>query len=166
MPIIKEAQDKLAKRIESRFWKMVKKGELSQCWLWQGGKNPAGYGRFYIYGNVMHFAHRLSYELAFGDIQPGMVVMHKCDNPSCVNPNHLEIATQEENMLDKHFKGRQRYPGFSNVGSSNPAAVIDESQAAKIREEYPSLSYAKLAGKYGISKSQVFRIVKGQSWKP
>lgn len=90
-----------------RFWSRVKRGD--GCWEWQGGSNQYGYGLFTRRGcdtKVTRVASRISWELAHGPIPQGMVVCHKCDNPPCVNPDHLFIGTHLDNMRDMVAKGR------------------------------------------------------------
>ena len=82
--------------IESRFWAKVVKGEEDECWPWLASKDSAGYGRLGINGRP-HLAHRVSYELHFGAIPVFQTIDHKCGNPSCVNPKHLQVATYKEN---------------------------------------------------------------------
>lgn len=80
------------------------------CWVWTGGKTIAGYGSCYMNGEYEK-AHRVSYRLNKGPIPEDMIVMHTCDNPSCVNPVHLKIGTQKDNMQDMIKKGRRRLGG-------------------------------------------------------
>jgi hypothetical protein len=90
---------------EERFWKKVNKTE--DCWLWLG--HLQRYGRFKPQGirnSPQVLAHRYSYELHFGPIPIGMNVLHKCDNPACVNPDHLFLGTQKDNVIDMMNKGR------------------------------------------------------------
>lgn len=93
--------------IESRFWSKVDKS--GDCWVWVAGKwssNPKlGYGQFWKDGS-MHKAYRVAWELTHGPIPPGAHVMHVCDNPPCVNPEHLVLGTHGANMADKKRKGR------------------------------------------------------------
>jgi len=92
--------------LSERFWKKVNKGSPSECWEWMAYKNPTGYGRV-SKGGKIEVAHRVAYELTYGAIPEGMVVMHRCDNPQCCNPGHLSLGTQKNNMWDCVSKGRR-----------------------------------------------------------
>ena len=98
--------------LSNRFWSMVDKLGPDDCWLWLGSKRSNGYGVLYIeeYGSRPG-VHRISWELHNGVIEDNKLVLHKCDNPSCVNPNHLYLGTQSDNMVDR-FK-RNRCPSTS-----------------------------------------------------
>ena len=95
--------------IIERFWPKVRKADGDGCWEWQASRMPKGYGRLGISG-VMVLAHRVSYELNIGPIQAGLFVLHKCDNPSCVRPDHLFLGTQADNVHDAKAKGRKFGP--------------------------------------------------------
>jgi hypothetical protein len=88
---------------EAKFWDRVVKSD--GCWLWGGGRSENGYGAFYWHGKQTG-AHRVAYELVHGSIASDMLVLHKCDNPPCVNPDHLFLGTPQDNMTDKTIKGR------------------------------------------------------------
>jgi len=96
--------------VAEKFWSKVKRSD--DCWEWQGGKSPLGYGRVRHEGKDW-FAHRVAYYLIYG-VHPGnLSVCHKCDNPPCVRPDHLFLGTRHDNMMDSARKGRnamQRYP--------------------------------------------------------
>ena len=90
-----------------RFWKYTAKADPDQCWLWTGYKSGSGYGSLKIDGK-QRSAHRLSWELAHGPVPDGLSVLHRCDNPICVNPGHLWLGTPRQNMEDMAAKGRGR----------------------------------------------------------
>lgn len=92
-----------------RFMDKVMPEPMSGCWLWTGCALPSGYGNFRD-GGGMTLAHRFAYGQFVGAIPSGGVVMHKCDTPCCVNPEHLSIGTHADNVADKVKKGRQRGP--------------------------------------------------------
>ncbi len=90
-----------------RFFEKIEK--TSSCWIWKGGKNEKGYGTFFVQSyKACVKAHRFSYEILIGKIPSGMCVLHRCDTPSCVNPDHLFIGTQQDNLADMRAKGRAR----------------------------------------------------------
>src|SRR5690606_16365400 len=101
----------------SRFLQSVAMGG-SECWYWNGFIDEAGYGRTLIAGE--NKAHRASYRLFKGDIPTGDKVLHSCDTRCCVNPDHLRLGTQAENVADMVEKGRQR--SVPHTGEENPMA--------------------------------------------
>jgi hypothetical protein len=96
------------------FWKYAGISDGDNCWLWHGLKDSYGYGVIDYRLNRTK-AHRLSFEMRFGMIPEGYVVRHKCDNPSCVNPLHLESGTQKENMQDASKRGRLNSKSLENL---------------------------------------------------
>lgn len=111
----------LKKSVEERFWKYVKK--TPKCWLWIGATctspRSAKRGIIRISKNPPHneFAHRVSYRIHFGEIPKGKLILHKCDNPPCVNPKHLFMGTQLDNVHDCMAKGRHRPHGVNQKPS-------------------------------------------------
>ena len=95
--------------VEERFWdKVAIAADDDGCWEWQAYKNPAGYGKIGVggRGKGIALAHRVSWELKFGQIPDGLCVCHVCDNPGCVRPGHLFLGTHKDNMTDMAKKGR------------------------------------------------------------
>jgi HNH endonuclease len=155
----------ITSRMSDRFWKKVKKGD--GCWLWTASTNPQGYGKFGVKiggKNKTAAAHRVSWLLTNGPIPDGKLLMHKCDNPLCVNPSHLELGTTFDNIRDMMAKGRRGYTGLQ--GSKNPKSKLSESQVSDIRAAFESgESRADIARRYGMNWGSVDNIVKGVYWK-
>lgn len=94
---------------QNRFWAKVDKGSDAECWEWTASRNSYGYGQLAVVlpsGKRPRLAHRLSWELHVGPIPEGMCILHRCDNPPCVNPSHLFIGTKADNYRDMRAKGR------------------------------------------------------------
>lgn len=100
------------KPIADRFWPKVRKGGWNECWIWTGATDANGYGRFQAVDSNgrwgARLAHRVAYELGNGTISNELGVCHRCDNPQCVNPDHLFLGSQATNMEDAKHKGRIR----------------------------------------------------------
>ena len=138
------------------------------CWIWDGTIMAVGYGCLRFGGRTgpLFLAHRLSYVLHKGRIKKGLCVLHRCDNRRCVNPKHLFLGTRTDNMLDKVRKGRQSFtPG--QKGEKSPNAKLSEPDVRTIRRTYcyRKHSFGALAKEFSMSKRQIMRIVKQQSWK-
>ena len=128
------------------------------CLLWSGGKNRQGYGKIWWRGKDGR-AHRAAWEKANGPIPKGLFVLHRCDNPSCINPAHLFLGTHAQNMADKVTKGRQR------PGALHGMAVISEQTAIRIKMLRGVLSSYKLSRHLPISRRTILDIQLGKRWK-
>ena len=91
--------------IRRKFWDYVCLKRVNDCWPWRGATNK-GYGEFSVGTSVHMLAHRFSYYMEHGSLPVDLVVRHKCDNPSCVNPHHLTLGTQADNIHDAMERGR------------------------------------------------------------
>lgn len=100
-----------------RFWAKVLIGKDDDCWIWRGARLPRGYGHI-TWRMKTESAHRVAWRIAFGDIPGDLHVLHRCDNPSCVNPNHLWLGTASDNIKDGVRKGRIIPPKRATSSSS------------------------------------------------
>ena len=107
--------------IHIRFWGFVSRGADSDCWIWNGAKDKHGYGRISTRRDESPAkAHRISYEMRYGPVPDGLFVCHRCDTPSCVNPEHLFAGTQKENMQDASKKNRFSEKSLLNLRPGAP----------------------------------------------
>ena len=136
------------------------------CWMWKGGTFGNGYGYLKVKGTSC-LAHRVSYELHKGEIPEGMVVRHTCDVPLCINPSHLLLGTQSDNMRDKVLRGRtSTRPVHVYLGESHPSAKLTESDVREIRVKHASgETQTALGHEYGVSSRQIGYIVHRKKWK-
>lgn len=148
------APDEIA-GLEARFWPKVDKRAADECWRWTGATSGQGYGYIRIARRCV-FAHRTSWALSVGLTHFGLGVLHTCDNPPCVNPAHLFLGTNTDNMRDKTAKGRQA------AGSRHGCAKLSEFDVAEIRRLDSSRAIARrdLAARYGVTKEAISYIVR------
>jgi len=171
---------------EFRFWSKVDQSTSDHCWQWCGSRNAAGYGNFFWQGRVQK-AHRVSVIISGRD-PTGFLVLHSCDNPSCVNPSHLRIGTQRENMRDMEERGRANratglrngqhtqphrraiglrsgaytHPEAVNKGIKNGRAKLTEDAVRKIRQS--SRTGPSLAAEYGVTTCLINLVKRRVIW--
>jgi DNA-binding transcriptional regulator YiaG len=142
-----------------RFWSKVDK-RPDECWNWEAARAKNGYGRFMLNGRN-RLAHVIAYELARGPIPSGLYVLHRCDNPPCVRPDHLFLGTLSDNTQDCLAKGR--WKANPRAGSRCHLAKLDEEKVKLILESADSTK--AVVRRFGISRAVVNSIRRGESWK-
>jgi HNH endonuclease len=153
--------------LNERFWRHVVIND--GCWVWTGSRKAqdgvprAGYGEIRISRSKAVLAHRLSWELHRGPIPDGLEVMHRCDNPPCVNPDHLTLGSHAENMADMKAKGRGN--GDRRGGASATGAKLTEAQVREIRSERAAgVEIQALALRYRVNRHTITNIVGLRTW--
>ena len=143
--------------LAERFWAKVDR--TGSCWLWTASRNRLGYGQIFIRGkSLLGMAHRVSWELANGPIPEGLLVCHHCDNPPCVNPDHLFLGTDRDNARDAIRKGRMKH------GRPTTAKLTDASAAAIHVALAIGTSKAELARRFSVSETLIYNIATGRAW--
>lgn len=173
---VKGVQGFQARPVEERLWSRVDKDgpiiytELGACWIWTGGKSRDShqYGRIDYQGKIRH-THQVSWILTNGPIPQGMHVLHKCDNPPCVNPSHLYLGDDADNHRDAIARGRigaVLHPE-SYRGTGNSKARLDDDKVREIRSRYATGSASSIfLGKlFGVSSTTILKIIKRELWK-
>jgi Autographiviridae HNH endonuclease len=151
-----------------RFFQRITK--TPTCWLWRGPFNSRGYGKFWL-GSKTLGAHRFAYELMVGPIPVGLSVMHQCDVPSCVNPEHLSVGTTLDNVRDKWAKGRgPTGPRASTErmcrGIDQWAAKLTEDDVRHIREERAAgATLASIAKRFDMTPEGISAVCRRHTWK-
>jgi hypothetical protein len=144
--------------IIARFQAKVQRTE--SCWLWLSTRTRHNYGLFFFKKEagrvIQHYAHRIAYVLAHGDINGDLVVMHTCDNPQCVNPAHLRLGTQRDNMRDSAAKGRtgKVKPGLRKITIEGVREIRESSEPSRL-----------FAERWGVHVSHINKIRRGEKRK-
>lgn len=175
LPIIKIPNIK--KKDQIRFWSKAQlTANPETCWEWGAAKDKKGYGRFSLNFKEKYMAHRMAYFLHNKKPIGNLLVCHNCDNPGCINPNHLFLGTHADNFNDMKKKGRsckgerhrnQKYPEKRQRGETNGASVLNDGQVLAIRQEYSTGSFMikEVAHKYGVSATATSQIIHRKTWK-
>ena len=125
--------------------------QSDDCWEWIGARSKQGYGDIFLRGKHRK-AHRVFYETFVSSIPDGKILCHKCDNPICVNPNHMFIGTCLDNVMDCISKGRKK-------------TKLSEADVVEIRENKSGLTRKQLSEQYGVTDREIYRIMKQITWK-
>lgn len=166
---VREGRCEVKPTAEERFMRFVYPEPNSGCWLWDGSTRVGGYGSFYMNG-ILLGAHRASYLLFVGDLPArdghhGICVCHKCDNRACVNPDHLFLGTQAENMRDAIAKGRRTAGPPVSRGESCASAKLTARDVEYIREARDrGEKLTVLAAKFGVSISLISMVHSRRVW--
>lgn len=147
--------------VEERFWEKVDSGDPDECWVWTGYRNPDGYGHVTIDGKVRR-AHRVAY--SWEEEDPGeMNVLHECDNPPCVNPDHLYLGSQGDNLKDAYERGRREPRDMS--GEKGPGAKLSERDVREIKRRLENGDvHQDIADDYGVGRTTITMISNGDTW--
>lgn len=171
--------------LADRFWEKVdRSGGSESCWLWLANTNggtisESAYGRFKVDGRN-RLAHRVAWELIHGSIPNGLWVLHRCDNPKCVNPGHLFLGTRSDNMRDAGRKGRlahqtdkywvtgdrnpaRRHPERLRRGAACHQARLSEANVREIRRS--GESYRALGRRFGVNDKTIRAAAIGLTWR-
>ena len=148
------------------FWRKVDRKSYGKCWEWIGCVGDSGYGQGGTRNN-RYSAHRFSWELHYGEIPNGLLVCHHCDNPSCVNPKHLFIGTQKDNINDMDKKGRRK-PHRENPklrGENNINSKLTEEKVLEILKLKGEKPVVEISKQYNVCYTTIYNIFKGTTWK-
>jgi predicted small metal-binding protein len=161
--------------IQERFWAKVDKvsgippshnPSVGKCWIWTATLHHTirppehRYGKF-IMNKKRVLAHRVAWLTTDGEIPEDMCVLHKCDNPRCVRPDHLFLGTMKDNSDDMIKKGRR----VNHVGSQHGMAILNEDQVRRIKALIPKMSGCKIAKMFNMTKHTIYNIKHGKQWK-
>lgn len=148
----------LPQTVQERFEKKVTR--TAGCWLWMAGRRHFGHGNFRLNGRGIA-AHRYSWMLYVGPIPPGLWVLHKCDNPPCVNPAHLYLGTSKDNWRDCRERHRHNPP----KGERQWAAKLDEDKVREIRRIGKSMTQKAIAEQFGVTPGAIGGVLRGANWR-
>lgn len=144
-----------------RFYTKIEKEDENGCWIWGASKNQYGYGQIAFQKKPI-LAHRLSYIIHKGNISKSCVIRHTCDTPACVNPNHLEIGTQADNMNDM-WERKRGNTTIKSRGCHHYLSKLTEEQVKSIRSSNKTVQ--ELSDDYNIKYHAMWNIVHKRTWK-
>ena len=151
----------MAVPVHDRFWSKVQRCADSECWPWLAHRSARGYGRIAI-GRRSVGAHRVAWTITNGPIPSGKFILHHCDNPPCVNPLHLYVGTQADNVRDREERHRRVDP----TGELHGRAKLTAAAVRTIRERAATgETHRLLASEFGVVESAIFKIVHRQNWR-
>ena len=147
-----------------RFWSKVDIKSEDECWTWKDSTVPRGYGHISIESRP-YYAHRISYCISYGDIPDGLLICHKCNNRSCVNPKHLYAGTSKDNIRDSINAGTfSEFPHFR--GDNSPTSKLTSIQVLQIRDLIDAgVRHKDIAKQFNIGRSTVTGIHNKLIWK-
>jgi len=160
------------KSLEERFWGKVDVGNKDECWEWLFSKNSKGYGEFWYPQRGKHtHAHQASWAIHYGEIPKGMCVCHHCDNPSCVNPDHLFLGTIADNNKDRDQKGRSKYrflygKDHPQHGTNSKFNKLAEEDVREIRKLCASGNHTlrEIGNMFGVCHGVISNIKQKRKW--
>lgn len=146
-------------KVSNRFWSKVDIRGPDECWNWLAGKTETGYGTFSV-GEEMLRAPRVSWVLCnLEEIPDGLVVLHSCSNPSCVNPAHLSVGTMADNARDRDKDGHT-----AKGSTHGNVRLSEEDVLAMVELRAEGETYSQLSERFGVSMPAVEDILMGRSW--
>lgn len=159
--------EEVRKKTPKRVWAKIEFGEPNGCWEWQAYRTKKGYGQIMltISPKVQKhmYAHRFIYEKTIGEFDLELKVCHSCDNPACLNPNHLWLGTYGDNNRDRQRKGRTK--GLEHKGSRNGQAKLNEEKVVLIKLKLrKGENQYDIATEFGVSQAIISNINTGNYW--
>ena len=148
--------------IIARILNKIRVNTMTGCWDWIGGKSLKGHGVVRIGGRTRR-AHRAFYTAMFHDPGP-LLVCHRCDNPACVNPDHLFTGTNSDNVRDSVRKGRWMTPKKINRGERNGLAKLTDDTVRRIRSLKGTMSHAAIGRMFGVSETVAGEVLRRETW--
>ena len=153
------------RKVESRILAKSHVNPITGCRIWEGSKDANGYGAIHLYDQYLAI-HRVAYEIWVSPIPEGKILMHKCDNPSCIEPQHLKIGTTKDNNKDRSLKGRTN----RSYGEDNPYSKLTEEAVYEIKTLFKQgitskESRKKLAEKYRVTPECIYAVQMERTWK-